>query len=54
MLYYKKDNSVVSTTHPPKNIDSFVEITEEEYLAFIAEMIKKAEEAAENLSEQGE
>ena len=46
MLYYRKEDSVISTTHPPKNIDSFVEITEKDYLAFIEEIIKKAEEEA--------
>jgi hypothetical protein len=44
MLYYRKEDSVISTTHPPKNIDSFVEITEKEYLAFIEEIMRKAEE----------
>ena len=56
MFYYKKDNSVISTTHVPRRIEGLIEITEAEYKAFIEGLIaaEKARLAAENISEQGE
>lgn len=56
MFYYKKDDSVISTTHVPRRIEGLIEITEAEYKAFIEGLIaaEKARLAAENISEQGE
>lgn len=56
MFYYKKDNSVISTTHVPRRIEGLIEITEAEYKAFIEGLIaaEEAKLAAENISEQGE
>lgn len=44
MFYLKKDETLVATTLLPKNVDSYEQITKEEYEYYLAQLAEEVNE----------